>query len=114
MFKHVRWVTCHPFPLVKSNWVLGPEERIITIVLNGLSGPIEVNGTEFNNLMTPLGSVLKDAEIAAVLSYVRGNTSWGHDAAEVTVSKVKEMRTAHGRNDPMTADELLKLFPAAE
>jgi len=98
-------------PLVQSEWVLGPEERMIAIVLNGLSGPIEVKGKKFNSVMTPLGSSLNDAKIAAVLSYVRSNVAWGNDASEVTAEKVKEVRSAHARSNAMTADELLSLFP---
>jgi mono/diheme cytochrome c family protein len=97
-------------PLVQSEWVLGSEERMIAIVLNGLQGPIEVKGETYNNVMTPL-AILKDAEIAAVLTYVRSNEGWGNDAAAVTADQVKSVRSEHARAGAMTAPELLKLFP---
>jgi len=95
-------------PLAASEWVTGNEERIIRIVINGLTGPIKVAGHDYNNVMAPLGGVLRDEQIANVLSYVRA--TWGNNAPEVqpeTVSKVRA-ETA-GRTTPWTADELLKI-----
>jgi mono/diheme cytochrome c family protein len=42
--------------------------------------------------MTPFGGMLKDDEIAAVLTYVRN--SFGNKASVVTSEKVKEVREA--------------------
>ncbi len=39
-------------------------------VLNGLTGPIEVNGQHYNGTMPPMGHP-KDDEIADILTYVR-------------------------------------------
>ena len=47
------------------------------VVLFGLSGRIAVHGQRFNGAMPPLGDVLKDEEIAAVVNYVRG--AFGND-----------------------------------
>ena len=95
-------------PLAGSEWAQGDEERIIRIVLNGLSGPITVEGHEFNNVMAPLGAVLKDEQIANVLSYVR--QEWGNKAAEVepeTVSKIRAETAAH--TAAWTVPELKKI-----
>lgn len=95
-------------PLAGSEWVNGNEERIIRIVLNGLKGPIKVAGHDFDNVMAPLGAVLKDEQIANVLSYVR--SEWGNTSPEVqpdTVSKVRAETTGHA--GPWTVDELLKV-----
>ncbi|MEJ1974442.1 MAG: cytochrome c [Lacunisphaera sp.] len=92
-------------PLAGSEWAQGNEERIIRIVLHGLSGSITVEGKEFNNVMAPLGAVLKDEQIANVLSYVR--SEWGNKAAEVepeTVSKVRADTASRTAN--WTAAEL--------
>ncbi len=48
------------------------------VVLFGLSGRIEVNGHAVDSAMPPLADVLSDAEIAAVIAYVR--TSFGNAA----------------------------------
>ncbi len=95
-------------PLKGSEWAQGNDERIIRIVLNGLSGPITVEGHEFNNVMAPLGAVLKDEQIANVLSYVR--QEWGNKAPDVepeTVSKVRAETAS--RTTSWTAAELKKI-----
>lgn len=82
-------------PLVESEWALasGPN-RIIRIVLSGLQGPITVKGQDFNNVMLPWRDQLTDDDIAAVLTFVRGNKEWGHSATPVTPAQVKAIRTA--------------------
>jgi mono/diheme cytochrome c family protein len=47
------------------------------VVLFGMSGKIKVLGQEIDGAMPPLGEVLKDDEIAAVINYVRG--AFGND-----------------------------------
>lgn len=96
-------------PLAKSEWVNGSEERIIRILLHGLSGPITVNGGSFNSAMPaigPGGYNFDDAKIAYVLTYVR--QEWGNSSPAVTPEKVKEIRTgaAAGRTTAWTAAEL--------
>ena len=59
-------------PLAGSEWVLGEgPNRIIRIVLNGVQGPIEVKGQAFNNAMPAQKDILKDDQIAAVLTFIR-------------------------------------------
>ncbi|MBL9216759.1 MAG: cytochrome c, partial [Opitutaceae bacterium] len=95
-------------PLVGSEWVTGSEERLIRIVLHGLNGPITVEGKEYNNVMAPLGGVLKDDQIANVLSYVRA--TWGNAAPEVQPETVAKVRSeTAGRTSFWTAPELLKI-----
>jgi len=71
-------------PLVRSEWVLaeGPN-RLIRIVLNGLQGPIKVDGKDFDsNGMLPWRDTLTDDEvIAQILTFIRGNAEWGHNAS---------------------------------
>lgn len=94
-------------PLAGSEWVTGSEERAIRIVLHGLSGPIKVGDKEFNNVMAPLG-VLKDDQIAHVLSYVR--STWGNSAPWVTPETVAKVRAdTAGRTSFWTAAELEKI-----
>ncbi|MDX2286694.1 MAG: cytochrome c [Bacteroidia bacterium] len=76
-------------PLAKSDWVNGDKERIIKIVLNGQQGPIEVNGQTYNGVMVS-HSFLKDDQIAAVLTYVRG--SFGNTSGPVTAEEVAALR----------------------
>ena len=76
-------------PLIKTKYVLGDKEDMIKIVLNGLKG-VEINEQTYYNPMPPLGTVLKDKEIADVLTYVR--SSFGNKASTVTVEDVKKAR----------------------
>jgi putative membrane-bound dehydrogenase-like protein len=91
-------------PLVESEWVLGSPNRLARIVLHGVTGPIFVDGALYKMEMPAL-SVLPDADIAAVLTYIR--REWDHGADPVdekTVSKIRE-RTKD-RADLWTAKEL--------
>jgi mono/diheme cytochrome c family protein/glucose/arabinose dehydrogenase len=81
-------------PLAGTNWVLGNEDRLIKLTLNGLMGPIEVGGKTYPGQvpMTPFGGLLKDDEIAAVLTYVRN--SFGNRAPAILPERVKAVRAA--------------------
>lgn len=76
-------------PLKESDWVAGDKNRLISVVINGLEGPIEVNGQQYNSMM-PSQGFLADEQIAAVLTYVR--KSFGNDAEEIMVEEVKAVR----------------------
>jgi len=67
---------------------------LIKLVLNGLHGPINVNGVDFPGLvpMTGFGGLLDDNEVASVLTYVRN--SYGNKADVVDAKKVAEVREA--------------------
>ncbi|MEO6844036.1 MAG: cytochrome c [Ginsengibacter sp.] len=79
-------------PLIQTSFVLGDKEKLINIVLKGLKN-VDIDDQTYNNPMPALGSVLKDQEIADVLSYVRN--SFGNKASAVTVAEVK---TARGKS----------------
>lgn len=99
-------------PLTDSRWVLENEDRLIKLTLNGLLGPIEVKGKQYPGLvpMTPFGGMLKDDEIAAVLTYVRN--SFGNKASPISAEQVKRVRDAtKGRVGFYSPEELLKMHP---
>ncbi len=77
-------------PLIKTEYVLGDKERLINIVLKGFNEKIEIEGEHFSNAMPPL-NILKDQQIADVLTYVRSN--FGNKAPAVTVAEVKAARS---------------------
>jgi mono/diheme cytochrome c family protein len=95
-------------PLAGSEWAQGTEERAVRIVLLGLNGPITVEGKDFNNAMASLGGLLKDEQIANVLTYVR--SEWGNKAPEVKAETVARIRAElAGRTAPWTSAELLQI-----
>ena len=99
-------------PLAGSEWVNAKSpNRILRGVLNGLQGPIQVEGKPFNNTMVPWkGTITNDADIAMILTFVRGNKEWGNSAPPVTPDQVKAIRDKVQKRDaPFTPDELLKI-----
>lgn len=76
----------------------------VYVVLNGLEGPITVKGEHYQAMMPPFGH-LSDAEIAAVVTYVR--EAWGngqlrpHGFVDVDAATVKE-----ARKKPMSAEKV--------
>jgi mono/diheme cytochrome c family protein len=98
-------------PLVGSEWVTGSEERLIRIVLHGLTGPITVAGVEYNSVMPAAGPGsgfnLNPERVAAVLTYIRHE--WGDGAPPVSPAKVAEIRGRDGNRGPWTAAELEQL-----
>jgi len=76
-------------PLIRTPWVLGEKEKMISIVLNGFTEPIEIGGETFQNVMGAM-NYLKDEDIAKILTFVR--SAWGNDASEVTAEEVKGVR----------------------
>ena len=94
-------------PLANTDWVEGDTERLIKITLDGLTGPIEVNGTMYPGQvpMTPFRNLLSDEEVAAVLTYVRN--AFGNSAAPVTTDEVRLVREATAQREGFyTAEEL--------
>jgi nitrite reductase (NO-forming) len=76
-------------PLAKSDFLMADLKRAIGIVLNGLTGPVTVNGKTFNSVMPPM-SQLNDDEVANILTYVRN--AWGNQDAQVSAAEVAEIR----------------------
>jgi len=91
---------------VGSEWVTTETiGQLIRIPLQGLSGPITVQGVEWNLAMPAMGASLPDEDLAAVLSYMR--SSWGNQSSPITPEQVKEVRDGtKGRSQPWSAVEL--------
>ncbi len=91
--------------LVESPLALGPAEIPVRILLHGKEGSI--------GLMPPLGQAFSDAQIAAVLTYIR--REWGQAGAPVDAGSVGNVRAiTAGRTKPWTNDELLALIPGGK
>ena len=76
-------------PLEKSDFLMADKRRSIEIVMNGLSGPVTVNGKQYNSVMPPM-SQLNDDGIANILTYVRN--SFGNKGDAVSVEEVENVR----------------------
>lgn len=92
-------------PVDGTEWVTGDKGRLIRIVLNGITGEIQVGNETYSGAMPPWNSFLDDEEVASLLTYLR--TSWSNEASEVTPEEVASVRAAtEDRRDPWTEDEL--------
>lgn len=96
--------------LVGSPWVRDADDWIVRIALHGLTGPLSIDGEDWNSTMP--GHVgdprFDDAGLASVVTYLR--RAWGHGEEPVREETVAEIRSAEaGRRAPWTISELLAL-----
>ena len=78
-------------PLAKSSFVAATPKAIIDVVLHGLSGPVTVNGKDYNSVMPPM-TQLTDDEIANIGTYVLN--SWGNPGGRIDKVEVAARRKA--------------------
>jgi len=81
-------------PLAKSDFLVADRKRAIGIALNGLTGPVTVNGNTYNSVMPPM-SQLNDDEIANILTFALN--SWGNNGGVVTAKDVTQIRATTKR-----------------
>jgi len=98
-------------PVVGSEWVTGPEQTLVRILLNGLGGPVKVKGIVYNGAMPAWKESLSDDDIAHVTTYLR---QWSPNAASaVSSATVATLRKEHeARSGPWTEVELKALETA--
>jgi mono/diheme cytochrome c family protein len=95
-------------PLAGSEWVAKDIVTLARVPLAGLNGPIQVAGKEWNLAMAPMGAGLSDADLGAVLTYIR--TAWGNQSSPVSEAEAKTARATISGNAPSAAD-LAKMPP---
>jgi mono/diheme cytochrome c family protein len=99
-------------PLAGSEWVNAKgDKRLAEIPLRGLNGPITVKGQQMNfpGGMAAMGAMLPDADLAAVLTYIR--SSWGNKGEPATADDVKAARAAIAGHSAINGDQELKTIP---
>jgi len=91
---------------------LGPDVRLIRLILNGARGEWHVEGWS-PNLEMPTLAVLDDQQIADALTYARH--AWDHEASAVEAETVAKVRAEVGaRQSAWTEPELLAVPVASE
>ncbi len=97
-------------PLVDSEWVTGPERRLIALTMEGMMGPITVNGTlyqapDIQPVMPGIRSnpEIDDEKLAAILTYVRN--AWGNRAPPVSAKSVAKWRKKQPARAPFSEAE---------
>ncbi|SFD81519.1 Cytochrome C oxidase, cbb3-type, subunit III [Chitinophaga sp. CF118] len=101
-------------PLNQSGVVTGDKHRLISIVLYGLTGPVEVGGKlykapEISGDMPGIGSndEFSDKDIAEVLNFIRN--CWNNQSSVVTEKDIQDVRKQYkGRQKSFTIEELGK------
>lgn len=100
-------------PLAGSEWVVGGDwhgdNHLVKILLQGLQGPIQVEGKTYNGAMPPWKQ-LKDEQIAAILTYIRNE--WGNSASPISAEQVATIRAETGAQTEPWTQAQLKAIPA--
>lgn len=76
-------------PLVESDYFAEDAMVVVENIINGLSGPITVNGVNYNAVMPSL-AYLSDSDVADVVTYVIN--SFGNKGGEVSAAQVAASR----------------------
>jgi len=101
--------------LVGSPWVNGSEDRLVKMALHGMWGKLTVNGKTYDPArgvppMTAFRTLLKDDELAAVLTFVRN--TWDNQASTIRPETVKKIRAETiDRTTFWKPEELLSQHP---
>ena len=88
-------------PLRDSDYLRADLDRAVSSVIHGLSGPIVVNGVEYNAAMPPM-AYLSDEEVASVLTFVLEEWNGG---GRVTVEQVASVRAGNLARHPVGSEE---------
>ena len=80
-------------PLAGSDWIKADPKRVPNVILHGLTGPVTVNGKEYNSVMPPM-SQLTDDEVANIATYVLN--SWGNPGGKITKEEAAAIRKGPG------------------
>lgn len=99
-------------PLNHSEIVTGKKERLIAIVLYGLTGPVEVNGKVYKSpeISGDMPGIISndefsDEDIAQLISFIRN--AWGNKAEKVTEKDILKIKQQYkGRQKSFTMEEL--------
>ena len=97
-------------PLRESEWLRVHAAPLIAIVLDGATGNFEVGGKTYRGVMPAWRDVLDDAQIAAVLSFIR--TEFGDGASPVSAGDVAALRERTKDRRKFWTQEELRAFAA--
>ncbi|MCF7668352.1 MAG: cytochrome c [Verrucomicrobia bacterium] len=96
-------------PLMQSKWVSGDNGILIRIVMDGVTGVIEVNEKKYDSEMSGWRKILDDRQITEILKYLRKEDQSAHSDQVIEQSEVRTIREqTKNRNlvGPWTAAEL--------
>ena len=86
-----------------TQYAVGDERRLVSILMHGLEGPLKIDGETWNLAMPRFEGT--DEQLSDVLTFVR--RSWGNGADPVTLETVRDVRMkSGGRTRPLQSSEL--------
>lgn len=80
------------FPPLRDSAAMKNADFVISVVLKGLTSHISVNGVSYHGVMPEWRDQLSDAQIAAVVTYVRASLNSYDAVTQEEVAKVKSSR----------------------
>jgi mono/diheme cytochrome c family protein len=100
-------------PMAGSEYVLGSKLRLAAILLKGVQGPLTVKGASYGTTVMPSWeATITPDKLAALLTYLRGNTQWGNNAGPVTEDEINAAKTKFAaQKSPYTEAQLLAIAP---
>lgn len=84
-------------PLADSDYLDQGAMVVVEAIINGLTGPITVNGVEYNAVMPAL-SYLSDSDVADVITFVMN--TWDNPGGEVSAAEVAAVRGGEAISGP--------------
>lgn len=76
-------------PIANNPNVAGNPEYVAQAVIKGVSGPIVVDGTQYNGVMPPM-AYLSDQVIADIANFIE--QEWGDKSEKLNAEEVAELR----------------------
>ena len=77
-------------PLLGSPYVTGDKKLLISIILNGMQGPLKVGDKTYNSIMPAHKEILDDHAVASIATYIRYR--FGKEASPVKTPEVTVIR----------------------
>lgn len=92
-------------PLKASEYVIHGEERLISLLLHGIVGQLQVNGKSYNGAMPAQAALKNNKQIAQIASFIRNE--WGNSGSLIYDDQVAELRkTLSSRTAPYSEADL--------
>ncbi|WP_111643112.1 c-type cytochrome [Marinimicrobium alkaliphilum] len=76
-------------PLANNNNINNNPQYLAEAIVQGVSGPLEVNGQRYNGTMPAMGYI-SDQEVAAIVNYIMER--WGESEQRLAQDDVKTLR----------------------
>lgn len=98
-------------PFINSEFISDSSDRLASIILHGLSGPIHVNGKAYNLSATMPGLAnnpeYTDKDIQNIINYLE--YTFSDDPKSITTKRIHQLRNLKPKNGVFSEDELLKI-----